>query len=82
MAGCTKNDLQLKVQDSSLNQDASLNLKSASLGKKFIVVLHEDANLTTADFDSRNVKVKAKAYGLLKKHDVSGDVEEVYETAL
>jgi subtilisin family serine protease len=45
-------------------------------------VLKEDAGLVQSDLQTRNAKVKEKAYGLLKKYEVSGNIEEVYETAL
>jgi subtilisin family serine protease len=76
LAGCIKNDEQLQVPDDSLN------LKSASINNKFIVVLNEDINFAKADFQTRNVKIKEKAIGLLKKYEISGEIEEVYETAL
>lgn len=76
MAGCMKNDEQPQVQNDSLN------LKSASISDKFIVVLNQDADLAKSDLQIRNGKMKEKANGLLKKYDISGAVEEIYETAL
>ncbi|MFA5329824.1 MAG: S8 family serine peptidase [Prolixibacteraceae bacterium] len=79
-SGCIKKD-DLQIQDIAV-PDSSLTLKSVTLSGKYIVVLNDDANLKKSDFQSRNAGVKAKAYGLLKKYTISGDPEEVYETAL
>lgn len=57
-------------------------LKSASLNGKYIVVLNDDAAIALSDIWSRNLKVREKAFGLLKKHGITGEIEEVYETAL
>ncbi len=74
-AGCSqKDDLQI--------QDESVSLKSASLSGKYIVVLKEDVSISKADLQTRKFKVNEKASGLLKKFEVSGEIEEVYETAL
>lgn len=74
IAGCSQKEDQL--------QDDSVELKSASVAGKYIVVLKEDARIAQADFRIRNAKVKEKALGLLKKYEVTGEIEEVYETAL
>jgi subtilisin family serine protease len=65
------------------NQE-NVTLKSASVNGngKYIVVLKEDAGIANANVDSRNSKVKAKAYGLLKKNGITEEVEEVYGTVL
>ena len=76
MAGCSQKDAI-----NSTNEEA-LTLKSALVSGKYIVVLKEDASLIDADLQARNFKVKEKALGLLKKYEVSGQVEELYETAL
>jgi subtilisin family serine protease len=76
MAGCTQ-----KEMTDPTGQEA-LNLKSASISGKYIVVLNEDLSLVDASQQSRNFKVKEKALGLLKKYEVTGEIEEVYETAL
>lgn len=76
IAGCSqKDDLSPVDSESSL-------LKSASVSGKYIIVLNDDAELAKYDFQTRNGIVKGKAYGLLKKHDITGEIEEVYETAL
>lgn len=72
---CSKNDEQ-----SRLPVDPAL--KSASLTGKYIVILNEDQELAKADLSARNEKVKSKAYGLLKKFEITGEIEEVYETAI
>lgn len=76
LAGCS--------QEETINtaDDETLSLKSASIAGKYIIVLKEDAGLDKADLQTRNFKVKEKALGLLKKYEVSGEIEEVYETAL
>lgn len=76
LAGCTKNADQITPQDDALN------LKSASVPGKFIVVLKEDADLTKFDVNTRSAGIKAKANALLKKYDITDGIEEVYETAL
>jgi subtilisin family serine protease len=76
LAGCMKNDNQVLVQDDIAS------LKSASVADKYIIVLEEDAVLALSDFNARDAGVKAKALGLLKKYEVTGEIEEVYQTAL
>ena len=76
MAGCSQKEMNTTADE------GTLNLKSASVTGKYIVVLKEDASLMDADFQTRNFKVKEKASGLLKKYEVAGEIEEVYETAL
>lgn len=76
IAGCSQ-----KETINSTDEQVS-SLKSASVSGKYIVVLKEDARLIDADLQTRNFKVKEKALGLLKKYEVSGEIEEVYETAL
>ncbi len=74
IAGCSQKEDQL--------QNDSVELKSASVAGKYIVVLKQDARIAQADLRIRNEKVKEKALGLLKKYEVTGEIEEVYETAL
>lgn len=76
MAGCSQKETV------NSTDEETLSLKSASVSGKYIVVLKEDAGLESANLQTRNFKVKEKASGLLKKYEVAGDVEEVYETAL
>lgn len=76
--GCNKNDV---VTPSGQTETATL--KSATLNGKYIVVLKEDAAISSsAVAQARLEQVKAKAYGLLKKNDITESVEEVYGTAL
>jgi hypothetical protein len=83
MAGCMKKDIQPAVQDVSTGQDATLTLKSASLGKKYIVVLKDDDAISNSDDENdRNIKVKGKGHNLLAKYTSKDEMEEVYETAL
>lgn len=76
IAGCSQ-----KETINSTDEE-TLSLKSASVTGKYIVVLKEDAGLMDANLQFRKFKVKEKALGLLKKYEVSGEIEEVYETAL
>lgn len=76
IAGCSKNETIDSVEEESLS------LKSASLAGKYIVVLKEDVDIAKAEIKTRNAKVKSKALGLLKKYEVTGEIEEVYQTAL
>lgn len=75
IAGCSDKDSL-----TSVNEEAAL--KSASVNAKYIVVLKSDAAIAASDFAGRNAKVKERAQGLLKKYAITGQVEEVYETAL
>ncbi|MCL6101406.1 MAG: S8 family serine peptidase [Bacteroidetes bacterium] len=72
---CNKIDEQAQVPFDS-------TLKSASVNGKYIVVLNKDQELAKSDLQARNEKVKGKAFGLLKKFGISGEVEDVYETAI
>lgn len=76
IAGCSQKETIFP------SDEESLSLKSASVAGKYIVVLKEDAVIAGADLTTRNDKVKGKAFGLLKKYEVTGEIEEVYETAL
>jgi len=83
MAGCTKNEDLLNVQNNPFNEkSAGLITESITLNGKYIVVLKKDAEIVVEDVKVKKDHVKAKAYGLLKKYEITGDVEEVYETAL
>lgn len=83
MAGCMKKDGQLAVQDVSNVTDATATLKSASLTKKYIVVLKEDAVISDVDDDAvRKSKVKGKGHNLVTKHTSKDEIEDTYETAL
>ncbi len=76
MAGCSQKETIFP------SDEESSSLKSASVAGKYIVVLKEDAEIASADLTTRNDRVKGKAFGLLKKYEVTGEIEEVYETAL
>ena len=76
IGGCSQNET-FNAAD-----EESLSLKSASMAGKYIVVLKDDAGIARADLQTRNAKVKEKAFGLLKKYDVAGEIEEVYQTVL
>lgn len=76
IGGCSQNET-FNAAD-----EESLSLKSASMAGKYIVVLKDDAGIARADLQTRNAKVKEKAFGLLKKYGVAGEIEEVYQTVL
>lgn len=76
VGGCSQNET-FNAAD-----EESLSLKSVSMAGKYIVVLKDDAGIARADLQTRNAKVKEKAFGLLKKYDVAGEIEEVYQTVL
>jgi len=76
IAGCSK-----KETINSTNEESS-SLKNASLASKYIVVLKEDVSISKSDLHTRTAKVHEKALGLLKKFEITGEIEEVYETAL
>ena len=76
IAGCSKKDIVAPVEEESFN------LKNAFIAGKYIVTFKDDAGLAVYDHQFRNKKVKGKAEGLLKKHGISGEIEEIYETAL
>lgn len=76
IVGCSQKETM------NTTDEETLSLKSVSVAGKYIVVLKEDAGLESANLQTRNFKVKEKASGLLKKYEVAGEIEEVYETAL
>ena len=83
VTSCTKNEDSLNVRDNSLNVNTTSSfLKNAAISGRYIVVLKQDAGIAPLDVKVKNDHVKAKANGLLKKYEISGSVEEVYETAL
>ncbi len=76
MAGCTQ-------KESILPSDEDMaTIKSASVNSSYIVVLKKDSELAKSDLKTRETGVKAKAYGLLKKYDITAEPDYVYETAL
>jgi len=76
MAGCSQKETI------SPADEEFVSLKSASVAGKFIVVLNEEVSISKADLQTRKVKVQEKAVDLLKKYEIAGEIEEVYETAL
>lgn len=80
LAGCNKNSTTLQVQ--APVQDKTLTLKNASLNGKYIVILNHDNDIAKSDLQTRGGKIREKAHGLLKKHNVADAIEEVYESAL
>jgi subtilisin family serine protease len=79
IAGCAKKEV---ISPLNTPNDEISSLKNASLAGKYIVVLKEDAAISKLDLKARSTKVQEKATGLLKKYEISGVIEEVYETAL
>jgi hypothetical protein len=77
MTGCTA-----KTDVAFIDQSDASSITALDVANKYIVVFKEKVNLQAADFSTRNASVKAKAYGLLKKYGVSGDIEEVYESSI
>ncbi len=80
LTGCNKNENPLQVQ--ATLQDKSYSLKSASLNGKYIVVFKDDAGLAGSDRQTRNGRIRERAHGLLNKHSVASDIEDVYESVL
>lgn len=70
------------VPEPASNESEAVVLKSASLKNKYIVVLKSDFDISRSDLKARNGKVNQKALGLLKKYDIPGEPEEIYETAI
>jgi subtilisin family serine protease len=88
LSGCMNKEEILQVQDKTLPlknaqvQEDVLSLKSASLKGKYIVILHDDDAVKKSDLQTRSSNVKKRASELQKNHEFSGEVEDVYETAL
>jgi len=78
--GCSKkNEILPSEENLSLK---SADLDNPSVSGKYIVVFNTDESLVGAGLNARNEKIKERAKGLLRKLQVSGDIEELYETAL
>ncbi|MDO9152139.1 MAG: protease inhibitor I9 family protein, partial [Paludibacter sp.] len=77
--GCTSPDVESALEN---EQSSPSYIKSAESSKKYIVVLNEDVDPLSIDIEIRKEKVKTKAQGLLKKYEISGDLEETYQSAL
>ena len=83
LASCNKNESFIGSQEAPVAAKTTTStLKSGSLGGKYIVVLKKDAQIASLDVNSKKEKVKAKANGLLRKYEITGEMEELYETAL
>ncbi len=80
IAGCSQKESVFTESESALDQ--AVELKSASVANKFIVVLKKDSEISNSNLQTRSGKVNEKAKGLLKKYEISGEIEEVYETAI
>lgn len=77
--GCTTPD----VDSVTVNEQSSPSLvKPAESSNKYIVVLNEDIDPASIDIEIRKEKVKTKAQGLLKKYEITGELEETYQSTL
>jgi subtilisin family serine protease len=76
LTSCSKKD---QLQNA---EDFSGEVTVTPLSDQFIVVLKQDAGLATLDVKGKKDHVNAKAIGLLKKFEISGVPEQVYETVL
>lgn len=70
-----------RLDDAMLSDTEPIQLKSASIQNKYIVVMHDDDS-KNQEVALRNQQTKAKAYGLLKKLGIQSEPEEIYSTAL
>ncbi|HEY6914848.1 MAG TPA: protease inhibitor I9 family protein, partial [Paludibacter sp.] len=78
-SSCNSPDLQ----SVAISKDGVPTLVASSVtNNKYIVVINEDIDQKAINFQTRKDNVISKAQGLLKKHQISGDLEEVYQSAL
>jgi subtilisin family serine protease len=61
---------------------SSLAINNIDISDQYIVVLKKDDGISGLDVKGKKDHINTKAKGLLKKYEVTGDVKEVYETAL
>jgi subtilisin family serine protease len=81
LTGCSQKNEILPVDGKNADLK-SADISDLSVSGKYIVVLKTDAALIKSGFADRNEKIKGKAGVLLKKTGITGQPEEVYETAL
>lgn len=81
LTGCSQKN-EILPADGKNADLKSADLSDLSVSGKYIVVLKTDEALIKSDFADRNEKIKGKAEVLLKKTGITGQPEEVYETAL
>ncbi|HET7733028.1 MAG TPA: S8 family serine peptidase [Paludibacter sp.] len=55
---------------------------SSVANNKYIVIINEDVDQKAINLQTRKNNVISKAQGILKKHQIAGDLEEVYQSAL
>lgn len=76
LAGCSS-----KTDLSAIDESDAVSIAALDVANKYIVVLNDNVDFKQ-NIETRNANVKAKANGLLKKYDVSGDIEEIYESSI
>jgi Subtilisin-like serine proteases len=77
--GCTNEDA---ASSALKGNETALVAGSTDISNKYIVVINEKVDLNTMDIGTRKENVKLKAQGLLKKYGITGDFEDIYESAL
>ncbi len=81
ITGCSqKNEILPAGEENPTLKSADLD--NVSIAGKHIIVFKDDAELVKSNLAIRNEKIRGKADGLLKKNQISGEIEEIYETAL
>lgn len=75
LSGCTS-----EIDSASIDTNAPSYVKANGNSAKYIIILNEDVDLKTT-FQKRNENMKGKAYGLLNKHQIASEIEDVFESA-
>jgi subtilisin family serine protease len=78
--GCTSNDLQSVAEKT--NTGIAALVTNSDISNKYIVVMNEAVEQKTIGLQRRTANVKSKAKGMLKGIGVTGEPEDVYESAL
>jgi subtilisin family serine protease len=79
LTSCNSTDLQ----SVAISKDGVPTLiTTSSINNKYIIVLNEVVDQKTISLQTRKDNVIIKAQGLLKKHQIDGELEEVYQSAL
>jgi len=76
LTSCAKKD-QLQMAEENTGE-----VTITALSDQYIVVLKQDAGLAALDIKGKKDHINAKAIGLLKKYEITGVPEQVYETVL
>ena len=77
--GCTTSDIETVIEN---KQGSPMLVKPVESSSKYIIVLNEDVDPASIDIQIRKEKVNLKAQGLLKKYEIDGSPEEIYQSAL